>query len=184
MSEGIPGTDTWHDEITAPSTLDPANGTEIKTGLEHLADRTYRLAQLHLYRQKSRVRVDAGYGSYQSINPSAWETVTLLTLAALTPILDRDLIIIDTVANYSITGATLLEVQHITDVDGGITARRRLPFSAGDYSFVHTSWYVASAAAEAAGSIIVGTQMKINTGSLTLEGPNLTIARLMRETSP
>ncbi len=189
MSELVPGVDTWRDNVTAPSTFDPANGTEIKTGLEHLADRTFYLSKLHLYRQVSTF-FDAPESDYsaahQTIPDSVFTNITILAIT-LNDIIDGDFIIIESTVNFVTTGApTLVEIRHTSDVEppavgvGPLIARR---LGLGP-SVIHTSWYTVTSGVVLPGApMIFNTQMKTDAGTILIQGPQRSVARLMRSTN-
>jgi len=142
MSEQVPGADIWRDNVTAPSILDPANATEIKTGLEQLADRTFYLAQLHLRAFDEDSRDDPGYTDVQTID-TLGSFVNVTTGRATLTIVAGDIIEITTMFNYRTTGLmTLAEIRHNLDLVGPVIGRRRIPLGTG-LSVIHTSFHIA-----------------------------------------
>lgn len=179
MSELVPGVDVWRTNVTAPSILDPANGTEIKTGLEHLADRTFYLGQYHPYREDLFQRDDAGYSAYQTISVFTFQNVSNFELTIPDTLLG-DIVEVTSMVNYSTLLVGLLEVQHESGNDGAMIGRRQIAVVSGDNdSFIHTSYHKVIIP----GILEIQTQVRIDAGDLILKGPAVTYAKLMRATS-
>lgn len=180
MSELVPGINTFPTNIVAPAILDPANGTEIKDGLEDLANRTFYLGKFHAISRVFVERIDAGFASYQQISSAAtYESVALMSVS-IANVLVGDFIRVETSINFSNAGAALIEAKHVSDLDDDFQPQRMRLDVGVNRSVVLSSWHDRIINA---GTHIITLEVRIDAGTIDFEGPGMTNAWLMRQTT-
>lgn len=180
MSASIAGAKAWEAEITIPAKFDAANGDEIGAIMgTQLAARTAFLAQHHALRQSVMAVEDAAYTTQQTINTAAWTAVAGVAFASES-LTVGDIIRIETVLNYTTSGVALAEVQCVSDQEPQPFYTRRRIGLGGSLSLVHVAYHVVT---ETNAAHRVDTQLKIDAGTLTVEGPAHSILTVYRETS-